>query len=793
MDTIRRVLKEYYGRLHKKLVKWKKRAMTLSMSAKPAWTPAWMTPRIVGIVGGSLALVMFASMYVYIFRDLPDPTGLRNYGVIPLSSKIYDRNGDLLYEVYNEENRTPIKLKELPPHAYQATIAIEDKDFYSHGGISVFGGVLRAAKDMVLGHSKQGGSTLTQQLVKSALLTPERTIRRKLREAVLAIQIEQLLTKDEILELYLSQVPYGGVSYGIQAASQAYFGKDARNLRLEESAMLAGLPAAPSAYNPYTNFDKAKARQRQVLERMLDLDYITQAQFDTALKAPLNIRPRGTSIKAPHFVFYVRSILEKEYGKDLVEQGGLHVTTTLDSHIQATAEAAVRDEIAQLGRLRVGNGAAMVTRPSTGEILAMVGSADFFATGSGSFNVTTAKRQPGSSIKPITFAMGIEKGIVNAASVFNDGPTCFLNDGQPEPYCPGNYDGTFRGAVQLRFALANSYNIPAVKMLGMLGVDEFVASSPAFLINSYKDPKKYGLSLTLGGGEVTMVEMTQAFSAFANEGLPREVVSILKVEDKRGKVLYEYKDPNLVLDVHKPLDYPNFARIQSKRAISAETAYIISHILLDNGARTPAFGPSSELVVRGKTVSVKTGTTNNLRDNWTIGYTPNFLVAVWVGNNDNRPMSAVASGVTGASPIWNDIMTEVLAEQKDMWPRKPAGVQGYSVCSMTGRIPSADNTFEGAEACPTRFEYITKGRENAGAGTMYREMIPVQRETGWMLVKTDDPLLEMQDKLVISDGLSRYCLECNHEGEPPVIVNIQAYRASQEAKKKALEKKSVQN
>lgn len=730
-----------------------------------------------------LVSAVVVGTYTYVFKDLPDPTGLLNYGVIPLSSKIYDRNGVLLYEVFNEQNRSPVKLKELPPYVAQATIAIEDKDFYKHGGISVFGGILRAAKEMVTGGTKQGGSTLTQQLVKSALLTPERTIRRKLREAVLAIQIEQLLSKDEILELYLSQVPYGGVSYGIQAAAHSFFNKDAQDLKLHEAALLAGLPVAPTAYNPYTNLELAKARQAQVLKRMKDEGYITEEQRVKALKEPLDLRPRGTEIRAPHFVFYVRSILEKEYGKELVEEGGLKVITTLDHDLQASSEAAVKEEVSRLARLRVGNGAALVTRPATGEILAMVGSADFFATGSGSYNVATASRQPGSSIKPITYAIGIEKGIVNAASVFNDGPTCFQNDGQPAPYCPVNYDGTYRGPVQLRYALANSLNIPAVKMLAKIGVEEFVASSSAFMINTYKDPKKYGLSLTLGGGEVPMTQMAQAFSTFANEGVPRELVSILKVTDKNGKVIYSYDDPNLVMDIHKPLQYPNFLAIRGKRALSKETAFIISHILQDNGARSAAFGPSSELVIRGKTVSVKTGTTNNLRDNWTIGYTPNFLTAVWVGNNDNKPMSAVASGVTGASPIWNEIMTRVLAEQPSLAPRKPDGVNGRTVCTMTGRTPSDDNLLEGGAACPTRFEYITQGRDNAGAGVMLRELIPVQKETGWQMYNQDDPIVEMQEKLLISDGMSKYCLECNHDKEPHATINVVQYRLLQQQKK----------
>lgn len=730
---------------------------------------------LVALIAGSIG------SYYYIFRDLPDPTGLQDYGVIPLSTRIYDRNGDLLYEVFEEENRTPVDLDELPDYVPQATIAIEDRNFYDHGGISIFSGVLRAVKDMLLGGVKQGGSTITQQLVKSALLTPERTIKRKLREAVLAIQIEQFLTKDQILELYLSQVPYGGVSYGIQAASKSYFDKDAKDLELHEAALLAGLPVAPTAYNPYTNFERAKARQESVLDSMAIVGYITKEEAEAAKKKELDIRPPRTEIQAPHFVFHVRQILEEEYGKPLVEEGGLEVTTTLDSEIQASAEAIVAEEVAGLSRLRVGNGAALVTRPPTGEILAMVGSSDFFATGSGSYNVTTANRQPGSSIKPITYALGIDQGIVNAASMFNDGPTCFSNEGQPQAYCPVNYDGTFRGPTQLRFALAQSLNIPAVKMMAKIGVEEFVASAPAFLINSFKDPDNYGLSLTLGGGEVTMIEMAQAFSAFANEGVPRELVSILEVKDKNGKTLYKYEDPNFEQDVHQPLDYPNFLGIQGDRAISKDTAFIISHILLDNGARSAAFGTNSELVIRGKDVSVKTGTTNDLRDNWTIGYTPNFLTAVWVGNNDNTPMSAVASGVTGASPIWNGIMTEVLVDQPDLFPRKPDTVVGRSVCTITGRIPSDDNVNEGGAGCPTRFEYITQGEENAGAGVLNREQVPVQRETGWLLPNQDDPLAELQEKLIAFDGLSRYCLDCNHEGEPHITVNVLNYTLQRRA------------
>ncbi|KXK09035.1 MAG: Penicillin-binding protein 1F [Microgenomates bacterium OLB22] len=575
---------------------------------------------------GISAVVLIAIAYIYIFRGLPNPRGLKNYQVIPISSLVLDRKGELLYEIFNEENRTPVHIKDLPDYVKYATIAIEDADFYKHNGISIVGGMLRALKDtFVLHQGTQGGSTITQQLIKSALLTPERTIQRKIKEIVLALWVEQIMTKDEILELYLNQVPYGGVSYGIQEAAKTFFDKDAKDLTLAEAALLARLPQRPSYFSPHINPERAKRGQEAVLKRMEELGYITEKERITAEKQELKIHPPANTIKAPHFVFYVRELLEKQFGKDIIEKGGLKVFTTLDETIQASAEAAVNKEVTSLRRLKVSNGAALVTRPSTGEILAMVGSADFFATGSGTFNVTTALRQPGSSIKPLNYALGIERGLVTAATIFNDIPTCFSASGQPKSYCPVNYDGKYRGPTQLRSSLGNSLNIPAVKMLAVNGVKDFVASSSAFTITTFTDPARYGLSLTLGGGEVRMTEMAQAFSVFANEGIPKTLVAIRKIEDKSGKVLYEYKDPNTVDDVTVPLEYPDTIKIQGKRALSKETAFIISHILQDNGARSDAFGGSSSLVVPKKTVSVKTGTTNDLRDNWTIGYTPNFF------------------------------------------------------------------------------------------------------------------------------------------------------------------------
>jgi membrane carboxypeptidase/penicillin-binding protein len=389
----------------------------------------------------------------------------------------------------------------------------------------------------------------------------------------------------------------------------------------------------------------------------------------------------------------------------------------------------------------------------------MVGSRDYFATASGTFNVTTAQRQPGSSIKPLNYAVGIDRKLVTPASVFLDVPTCYSTPGQPR-YCPVNYDGKFHGPVQLRFALGNSFNIPAVKMLEKNGVANFVASTSAFLMTTFKDPSRYGLALTLGGGESTMIEMSQAYTAFANEGVPKKVVAVLKVEDKNGKTLYQFKDPNYIQNIEKPLTYPNFLAISGKKAISKETAFLISHILLDNNARLLEFGPSSALVVPKHTVSVKTGTTDDKRDNWTIGYTPNFLTTVWVGNNDNSPMNQyLASGITGAAPIWNRIMQVALKNQPDLWPRKPDTVVGKQVCYISGAVMNKDA--EGKESCPSRFEYFIKGTENVvdSGYEQVKQQVPVNRKTG-KLTTQEDPEHDMIEKTIIKGKDMFYCLDC---------------------------------
>ncbi|PIP64898.1 penicillin-binding protein, partial [Candidatus Roizmanbacteria bacterium CG22_combo_CG10-13_8_21_14_all_33_16] len=354
-----------------------------------------------------ITIMFLLGCYFFIFYKLPSPNSLKDFKSTPLSSHIYDRSGKLLYAVYREENRTPIKIKDLPKYVSQTTIAIEDKDFYHHGGVSLFGGILRAAKDTLLKKNLQGGSTLTQQLVKLALLSPERTIRRKIREIVLAILVEKQFPKDQILEMYLNQVPYGGEIYGIEEASKKLYGKSAKQLTISEAATLAGLPQAPTYYSPYTNPEKTINRRNEVLKAMYAEKYIDKKTYEENLKEPMIYKPLSNNIKAPHFVFYVKSQLEEKYGIRQVEEGGLKVTTTLDLDIQEEAEKILNEELNKIKELNVSNGAILVTRPSTGEILAMIGSVDYFASPSGSFNVTTALRQPGSSIKPINYAVGI--------------------------------------------------------------------------------------------------------------------------------------------------------------------------------------------------------------------------------------------------------------------------------------------------------------------------------------------------------------------------------------------------
>ncbi|MBW7960371.1 penicillin-binding protein [Patescibacteria group bacterium] len=627
------------------------------------------------ILGVATTFVLMAFYQSYLFiKELPSPgsIGKVNY---PLSTHIYDRNGVLLYEIFRDQNRTQISLKDLPKYVVQATISIEDKDFYKHNGVNLIGGILRAVKESLLNKQIQGGSTITQQLVKSALLTPERTIERKIKEVILALWTEKVYSKDKILEMYLNQVPYGGSSYGIEEAAKTYFGKSAKDLTIAEVALLAGLPQAPSIYSPYTNPVAAIRRRNEVLEAMAKQKYISEEVKEKNQKLKLDVIPPKTSISAPHFVFYTKSQLESYFGTEKVEKGGLEVITTLDLDVQREVEKILAEEIEKISYLNVTNGAVLVTRPSTGEILAMAGSVDYFIQPWGAFNVTTALRQPGSSIKPIMYSLGLQKNYT-AASIIDDRPTSFRIEGS-SPYQPVNYDGRFHGKVPLRYALANSYNIPAVKVLENIGVGNFIDFAQKLGISTWKDKSRYGLSLTLGGGEVKMTDMAEAFGVLANLGYKTPLNYYLKIGNTQGDIIRE-------------------ARPFKIREMDPGVAYIISDILSDNFARTWAFGSGTSLEVPGYKVAVKTGTTDSKKDNWTIGYTPDFLVVVWVGNNDNTPMNPyLSSGITGAAPIWNRVMSYLLKNYTSgsRWYEKPENIV-------------EKNCFFG------RKEYFIKGTEN---------------------------------------------------------------------------------
>ncbi len=665
-------------------------------------------------------------------KDLPSPKQLSTKPLAQ-TTKIYDRNEVLLYNVYTDENRTLVPLGEIPENLKHATIAIEDKDFYKHKGFDIYG-IVRAFSKIVLKQEVQGGSTITQQLVKSVFLSPERTLTRKAKELYLAFRVEMAFPKDKILEMYLNQVPYGGTAFGVEAASEQYFGKKVQDLTLSESALLAGLPQAPSYYSPFgQDQGRAKSRQRLVLNRMVQDGYISREQAQEADDAPLNFKSSIVDIRAPHFVTYVREYLAEKYGEAYAAQGGLKVKTTLDVDLQNKAQKIVADNIDKLKAYNVGNGAALVTKPGTGEILAMVGSRDFFdIEHDGNVNVTTALRQPGSSIKPINYATAFEHKLITPATIIMDIPTTF--PGTPQ-YKPVNYDGRFHGPVAVRNALASSYNIPAVKVLALNGVGEMIKQAREMGINSFTDESRYGLSLTLGGGEVKMTELSTAFGVFANSGERVDLNPILKIEDSKGRVLEEFK--------------PRTA----KKVLSPAASYLISSILSDNGARSAAFGATSQLVVKGKTVAVKTGTTDDKRDNWTVGYTPTYLVATWVGNNDNKPMNpAITSGVTGAAPIWNQIMTEVLHDKVNESFRQLSSVKATQICSTTGGPQR--------EGCANRVEYFIAGTEPT-KDTFVKAKVWIDNTTG-QVVEPNSPNASEQEQIILEDQFSKkqYCVSC---------------------------------
>jgi penicillin-binding protein 1C len=704
----------------------------------------------------------------FLFKDVPIPSKLTKTPA-PISTQILDRNGKLLYEVYSEYKRTPIAFADIPAYVKEGTIAIEDKNFYYHHGIDLTG-VLRAAFNTLTGKRLEGGSTITQQLVKNSLLSDtQRTITRKIKEAVLAILTEFTYSKDQILELYLNYTPYGGTAYGIEAAANTYFGKSAKNLDLAEAALLVGLPQSPTRYSPFgANPELAIARQQSVLRRMVEDKYITQDQADAAKAEKLVFAKKNITLSAPHFSLMVRDALVQKYGEDKVNLGGLRVTTTLDLDLQQYFEASLAAEMKKIAKLKISNGAAVVTKPNTGEIIALIGSKDYFDDSiDGQVNITTSLRQPGSSIKPINYAVGLLKGWP-ASTTYLDLPTCFNVVGQKQ-YCPKNYDNTFRGPVSMRLALANSLNIPAVKQLALNGLDSFIATASAMGISTWTDPSKYGLSLTLGGGEVTMLDMAKAFGTFANSGVTVPLISVIKVEDYTGKVLEQIDTEKIANTVSVlPENWTTFWQDQAQPqtglqptdprvTLPLEVTFIISDILADNGARSAAFGANSQLVIPGHTVSVKTGTTNDLKDNWTIGYTPDYLAVTWVGNNDNTSMSYVASGVTGASPIWNNIMKKLLKGVKDKPLVKPEMITNFQVCNLTGLLAQQENQ------CESHNEFFIDSLLPLG-----QSAYPLKQQV-WVRRSDKQPVLpgdttvdrDLEEHTVVSDPFTQnFCLDC---------------------------------
>ena len=613
---------------------------------------------VIFVLSSAAGLLIFLSS---LLKDLPALGQISNHQLAQ-STKIYDRTGKvLLYEIQAEEKRTVILFEEIPDYVKKATIAIEDHNFYSHPAFD-WRAVIRAIFNNLVHGKIQGGSTITQQLAKNAFLSPERTLRRKIKELALAVQLERRYAKDEILTFYLNQVPYGSNLYGLEAAARAYFNKSTKELNLAESAILAALTKAPSYYSPWGyHLDELKKRQEFILDQMQDLGFIDAEEKDRAKKIKLDFAPPSTgAIKAPHFVMEVKEQLINRYGEEIVQKGGLRVMTTLDYKLQQSAEKVITEGASRNEKLYQGKNAALVAQDAkTGQILALVGSRDYFdIKNEGNFNVATrGLRQPGSALKPFAYLTAFKKGYAPETVVFDvptefaaDNPACPVlvdfDNFNPDCYHPQNFDKRFRGSVDLKNALAQSINVPSIKVLYLAGVNDVLKTLQSFGVSTLKDPQRYGLSLVLGGGEVKLIELVGAYSVLSQDGVKHPQTMLLKVEDADGKVLEEYQE-------------------KSERIIEPLYPRLINAILSDKDLRQPLFSASLNLTVfPDQEVALKTGTTNDFRDAWAMGYTPSLVVGVWAGNNDNSPLQQQAGSILAAVPIWHEFMAEVLKNQK---------------------------------------------------------------------------------------------------------------------------------
>jgi len=608
------------------------------------------------LVGGSLFLLSAGVVAMWAASlKIPDVASLSERKV-EQSTKIYDRTGTVLLDDLHESvSRTVVPIEDVSRHIKNATVAIEDAEFYQHRGIK-FSSIIRAVLVNLfsLGY-EQGGSTITQQVVKNSILTKDKTLTRKVKEWVLSLKLEQVLPKDKILELYLNETPYGGAIYGIEEAAQTYLGKHARDVSLAEAAYLAAMPQAPTYFSPYGNHREAlDARKNLVLSRMRELGFITEAEYNEAKDTTVSFEIQATSgIRAPHFVFFVREQLEKEFGSSVLEQSGWRIITTLDADLEARAEEIVaKGALENVERVHAENAGLVAIDPQTGDILAMVGSRGYFDPEiDGAYNVAVAKRQPGSSFKPFVYARAFSMGyspdtvLFDTATQFSsECPVDSLSD-KPPCYAPQNYDHRFRGPMTLRDALGQSINVVAIKTLYLVGIQNAINLAHAMGITTLEDANRYGLTLVLGGGEVTLLDMTSAYGVFANEGVRNPHRAILRIEDRNGTEIKTYPtSPQKVLD--------------------ANVALTMSDVLSDNVARTPIFGPRSPLYFSNHYVAGKTGTTNDSRDAWVVGYTPTFVAGMWAGNNDNTPMADEAAGFIVA-PMWHEFMLYALTKYPD--------------------------------------------------------------------------------------------------------------------------------
>lgn len=617
------------------------------------------------MVGPALLLAVLLVLLpatLYVWAGLPSTSNLST-ARLPLSTRIYDRTGTvLLAEIHQgSERRHIVPLSQVSPVMRQATIAVEDRTFYQHGAINLLRTGQAGLEDLLHLRFTQGGSTITQQLVKNVYLSEDRSILRKLDEVILAIEIEHQYSKNQILEAYLNRIYYGNQSYGVEAAAQTYFGKPAAQLTLPEASLLAGLPQAPTDLDPYTNLTGAKARQKTVLDAMVRAHDISASASKAALAQKLSLQPVSSAddVKAPGFVHWIAGQLEKTYGNELLVNGGLTVITSLDWNLQAVAERQVREKVLALGPQHVTDGSLVALDPHTGGVLAMVGSAGPDVPG-GQYNMAVIPRQPGSSFKLFTYTAAIESGKFTMASYVQDAPLQVrLADGSV--YAPQNYDGSYHGWLPLPQVLGNSLNIPAVKVELGTGIDRVVDVARRMGVTTLTQAAaNYQPSLTLGGYEVPLIDMASGASTLAAQGTYRHPQGILKITAHDGRTLFGYQPG------------------PGTPAVSPQVSFIMSQMLSDDRNRALEFGRNSDLVISGHQVAAKTGTTNDFRDNLTIGFTPNIAVAVWVGNADHSPMQHV-SGIVGAAPIFHDFMTAALNGQPDSWYAVPPGLHMVQV------------------------------------------------------------------------------------------------------------------